>query len=30
VKTAEQLGLPKPEDFDGWWPPEGYMPPPIT
>lgn len=30
VKTAEELGLPKPEDFDSWWPPEGYEPPPIT
>ena len=30
VKTAEELGLPKPEDFDGWWPPEGYTPAPIT
>lgn len=29
VKTAEELGLPKPEDFDKWWPPEGYTPPPI-
>ncbi len=29
VKTAEELGLPKPEDFDAWWPPEGYTPPPI-
>ncbi len=30
VKTAEALGLPTPEDFDSWWPPEGYKPPPIT
>ncbi len=30
VKTAEALGLPKPEDFDSWWPPEGYKPPPIS
>jgi len=29
VKTAEELGLPKPEDFDSWWPPKGYKPPPI-
>ncbi len=29
VKTAEELGLPAPEDFDAWWPPEGYTPPPI-
>ena len=29
VKTAEDLGLPAPEDFDSWWPPEGYTPPPI-
>ena len=29
VKTAEELGLPKPEDFDAWWPPKGYKPPPI-
>ncbi len=29
VKTAEELGLPTPEDFDSWWPPEGYQPPPI-
>jgi tripartite-type tricarboxylate transporter receptor subunit TctC len=25
-KTAEELGLPKPSDFDSWWPPEGYQP----
>ena len=30
VKTAAELGLPAPEDFDGWWPPEGYKPPLIT
>ncbi len=30
VKTAEELGLPKPEDFDGWWPPEGYKPAPVV
>ena len=29
VKTAEALGLPAPEDFDTWWPPEGYTPAPI-
>jgi tripartite-type tricarboxylate transporter receptor subunit TctC len=29
AKTAEQLGLPKPEDFDEWWPPEGYQPLPL-
>jgi len=27
VKTAEDLGLPSPADFDTWWPPEGYEPP---
>ncbi len=26
VKTAEELGLPKPADFETWWPPEGYKP----
>jgi tripartite-type tricarboxylate transporter receptor subunit TctC len=26
VKSAEELGLPKPADFDSWWPPEGYKP----
>ena len=30
VKTAEQLGLPTPDGFDDWWPPEGYKPPPIV
>lgn len=30
VKSAEELGLPKPEDFDSWWPPQGYTPPPIS
>ncbi len=30
VKTAEELGLPSPEDFESWWPPEGYTPAPIT
>ena len=29
VKTAKELGLPTPEEFDAWWPPEGYTPPPI-
>lgn len=29
VKTAEELGLPAPADFDAWWPPQGYVPPPI-
>lgn len=24
VKTADELGLPSPADFDSWWPPEGY------
>jgi tripartite-type tricarboxylate transporter receptor subunit TctC len=27
VKTAEELGLPSPAEFDNWWPPEGYKPP---
>lgn len=30
VKSAEELGLPKPSEFDSWWPPAGYTPPPIT
>lgn len=30
VKTAAELGLPAPEDFESWWPPEGYTPAPIT
>ena len=25
-KTAQDLGLPKPNDFDKWWPPQGYKP----
>ena len=29
VKTAAELGLPAPADFDTWWPPEGYVAPPI-
>ncbi len=24
VKTAKELGLPDPDDFDKWWPPKGY------
>jgi tripartite-type tricarboxylate transporter receptor subunit TctC len=24
VKSAEELGLPAPADFESWWPPEGY------
>ena len=26
VKTAEELGLPAPAEFENWWPPEGYQP----
>ncbi len=26
VVTAEELGLPKPADFEAWWPPQGYKP----
>lgn len=26
VLPAEELGLPKPEEFADWWPPEGYEP----
>lgn len=29
VKSAEELGLPAPDDFDAWWPPQGYVAPPI-
>ncbi|MEP3846673.1 MAG: tripartite tricarboxylate transporter substrate binding protein [Paracoccaceae bacterium] len=29
VKTAEELGLPAPADFDAWWPPQDYVAPPI-
>ena len=29
AKTSEQLGLPDPEGFDAWWPPEGYEPLPL-
>jgi len=27
VKSAADLGLPSPADFESWWPPEGYVPP---
>ena len=27
VKSAEELGLPSPADFESWWPPEDYTPP---
>lgn len=30
VKTAAELGLPSPDEFDAWWPPEGYVAPPIN
>ncbi len=26
VKTAKELGLPSPDQFDKWWPPKGYKP----
>jgi tripartite-type tricarboxylate transporter receptor subunit TctC len=26
VKSAKELGLPDPKDFDKWWPPQGYKP----
>jgi tripartite-type tricarboxylate transporter receptor subunit TctC len=26
VKSAQELGLPDPKDFDKWWPPQGYKP----
>lgn len=26
IKTAAELGLPAPEQFDKWWPPKGYKP----
>ena len=29
VKTASELGLPAPADFDKWWPPQGYIAPPV-
>lgn len=25
-KTPEELGLPTPDKFDAWWPPQGYQP----
>lgn len=27
VKSAKELGLPSPAEFNSWWPPEGYEPP---
>jgi len=29
AKPAGELGLPEAEDFDAWWPPEGYVPLPL-
>lgn len=29
VKSAADLGLPSPADFESWWPPEGYKAPSI-
>lgn len=29
VMSAADLGLPAPADFDAWWPPQGYVAPPI-
>jgi putative tricarboxylic transport membrane protein len=29
-RTAAELGLPAPEQFDSWWPPAGYAPLPLT
>ncbi len=29
VKTAKELGLPTPENFESWWPPKGYKAPKI-
>jgi tripartite-type tricarboxylate transporter receptor subunit TctC len=26
VKSAKDLGLPEPKDFEKWWPPKGYKP----
>lgn len=26
VKSAKDLGLPDPDDFEKWWPPQGYKP----
>jgi hypothetical protein len=25
-KTPQELGLPAPDKFDSWWPPQGYQP----
>jgi hypothetical protein len=25
-KTPQELGLPSPDKFDSWWPPQGYQP----
>lgn len=25
-KTPEEIGIPRPEDFEGWWPPKDYKP----
>ena len=30
AKTASELGLPDPENFSQWWPPEGYQELPMT
>ena len=29
ARTAAELGLPEAEDFNEWWPPEGYEPLPL-
>ena len=29
ARSAEELGLPSPQAFDAWWPPEGYSPLPL-
>ena len=29
VKSAADLGLPSPAEFENWWPPEGYEPPSV-
>jgi tripartite-type tricarboxylate transporter receptor subunit TctC len=29
-RNADELGLPKPADFDRWWPPAGYEPLPLS
>ncbi|MEP3276622.1 MAG: tripartite tricarboxylate transporter substrate binding protein [Stappiaceae bacterium] len=26
IKSASDLGLPNPDEFESWWPPEGYTP----